>query len=66
MFLLDWMAHSSPVIRDAAPPKTYGLRVWRGNFPKEMGYSFQKKGGLAASQAKLATVCCNNCVRVIG
>lgn len=55
MLLMDWMAPSSPIIRDAAPPKTYELRVWRGSFRNEMGYSFQKKGGLDASQAKLAT-----------
>ena len=35
-----------------APPKTPGLRIWRGSFSKEMGYIYQKKGGLNDGQAK--------------
>lgn len=46
------MAHSTPIFRDAALPKTYGLKMWNGCFPKEMGYIYQKKGGIKCQSDK--------------
>lgn len=52
-----WMAHSSPIVRGAAPPKTHELRDWRGSFLKEMGYIFQKKGRLSRCQSGKTSNC---------